>query len=185
MDGYKLTQEEGKELLRIARSTIQEYLKSRSKPQIQTENPALLEKRGAFVTLKILDRLRGCIGTLEPEAPLYQTVMEMATAAAVRDSRFPALSLEELSQTAIEISVLSTLQKIKRPQEIEVGKHGLYITKGFHRGVLLPQVATEQKWDRQEFLRYLCLKAGLKETDWRKGANIFIFTAQVFTEEPA
>jgi len=183
MDWPKLTEEEGKELLRIARGSIEEYLKGQGQPQIQTDVPALLVRCGAFVTLKTSGRLRGCIGLLEPDAPLYETVIEMAIAAAARDSRFPPLSLEELAQTTIEISVLSPLRQIKSPEEIEVGRHGLYMVKGFHRGVLLPQVATEQGWDRGEFLRYLCLKAGLKESGWRKGAAIHIFTAQVFTEE--
>lgn len=183
MEPASLTEAEGRELLLITRRTLEEYLKSSQMPDIQVDSPGLLQSRGAFVTLKQEDRLRGCIGLLKAKQPLYKTVMEMAVAAALEDYRFPPLAREELSITTVEISVLSPMKKIRDVKEIVVGRHGLYIIKGSHRGVLLPQVATEHGWNRDTFLGYLSMKAGLGEEEWREGATLFTFTAQIFAEE--
>ncbi|MEE8449269.1 MAG: AmmeMemoRadiSam system protein A [Thermodesulfobacteriota bacterium] len=178
-----LTETDGRELLTIARRAITDYLNTGTTPVIEPTSPALLRNAGAFVTLKQEDRLRGCIGLLHPTLPLAQTVVDMAIAAATRDSRFPPLAVEELADITIEISVLSPLKKIKDVSEIIVGEHGLSISKGFHQGVLLPQVASGQGWDLDTFLEYVCLKAGLNEEDWRRGASLFIFSAQIFSEQ--
>ncbi|MBC7330666.1 AmmeMemoRadiSam system protein A [bacterium] len=176
--------EEKKELLNIARTSIEEYLKNRRIPTFSPSSTTLLERKGAFVTLKKAGFLRGCIGMIEALKPLYQTVAEMAVAAAIEDPRFPPLTLDELPLITIEISVLSPLEEVKDIEEIEVGKHGLYIIRGFYRGLLLPQVATENNWDRETFLQHTCLKAGLPIDCWQDPeTKIYKFSAEVFSEE--
>lgn len=177
-----LNNEDRKELLSLARKTIESSLKGEGVPDFKTHSQALKSKRGVFVSLYKDDKLRGCIGTFITDKPLYETVMEMAIAASTDDPRFPPVTIEELKHIIIEISVLSPLQKIKDVSEIEVGRHGIYIVKGFNRGCLLPQVATESGWDRETFLKMTCLKAGLPPDEWRKGADIYIFSAEVFSE---
>ncbi|MBC7326763.1 AmmeMemoRadiSam system protein A [bacterium] len=180
----ELTKEEKEQLLWIARKSIETYLSTGRIPDFSVESPALKEKRGAFVTLKKNGMLRGCIGLIYPLKPLYQAVAEMAIAAAVDDPRFPPLSLDELPYVEIEISVLSPLERVKDIEEIEVGKHGLYIRKGPFSGLLLPQVATEYNWDRETFLQHTCLKAGLPTYAWQEDdTEIYKFTAEVFSEE--
>ena len=132
--------------------------------KIDSEN--LLTNCGAFVTLKKRDNLRGCIGYIKAYKPLWETVQEMAVAAAFHDPRFPSLKPEEVPQLTFEISVLSPLKRIKDINEIEVGKHGLYIIHGHRAGLLLPQVATEYKWDGETFLAETCHKAGLPANAW-------------------
>lgn len=179
-----LSDENQKELLQLARHTLEKYLAGRSTQEIKSENPALQQKTGAFVTLHNHGDLRGCIGYLISEDPLWQTVKRMAVAAATEDTRFDSVTLDELPEIDIEISVLTPFQKIKDLDEIEVGKHGLLITKGRNRGLLLPQVATENNWNREEFLAHTCLKAGLSPEDWMDPqAQIEIFSAQVFGEK--
>nr|MBP7886610.1 AmmeMemoRadiSam system protein A [Candidatus Neomarinimicrobiota bacterium] len=141
-------------------------------------------KRGAFVTLEKHHELRGCIGYILPIYPLYKTVIEMAKAAALDDPRFPPVSPSELKDITVEISVLTVPQKISDPSEIEVGKHGIIIKRGFNQGLLLPQVATDYGWDRETFLEHTCLKAGLPRDAWQdKNTEIQIFSAQVFNRE--
>lgn len=172
-----------KRLLEIARGSIKEYLFNNKKLKI-TENDAVLNtKKGAFVTLTINNELRGCIGHIVADIPLYQTISEMALAAAVSDPRFPALTKQELDKIHIEISVMSELEKITDPNKVIVGTHGILIRKGFYSGLLLPQVATEYNWTRQEFLEHTCNKAGLDINAWKSGAEIFIFSAEVFGEK--
>jgi len=128
--------------------------------------------------------LRGCIGRFSPVSePLYAIVQEMAVAASTQDPRFRPVSLSETEDMDIEISVLSELKKIDDISEIKVGVHGIEIQKGHNRGVLLPQVATEQGWDRTEFLENTCRKASLPRDAYKKGAAIYIFSAQVFGEK--
>jgi len=179
-----LSEEDKALLLRIARSAIESRLTGRKEPQLLSVSGALNEKRGAFVTLHGRGgRLRGCIGCIEGRLPLYKTVREMALAAAFNDPRFPPVSRQELDNLEIEISVLTPLREVKDISEIEVGKHGIYITRGFYSGLLLPQVATQYGWDRLEFLEETCLKAGLPPTAWKdKNTNIYIFSADVFAE---
>jgi len=170
-------------LLKIARESIINYISKGSKPSIEVSRESLLAKQGCFVTIKHKGRLRGCLGQFTSDKPLCQLIQEMAIAAATRDPRFYPMENEELQNFELEISVLSPLQKIESIEEIEVGKHGLYIEKNFYRGVLLPQVAVEYSWDRDTFLAQTCLKAGLDKDAWKEDADIFIFTAQVFGDE--
>lgn len=171
-------------LLKIVRDTIESYVRDRQKPPLPTLSPELLSRQGAFVTLHKNGRLRGCIGTFVGEGPLAETVQNMAVAAGWEDPRFGPLKENELSGIDIEISALSELTQIKDVSEIEVGSHGIYITKGPKRGVLLPQVAIERGWDRDTFLSSTCAKAGLAADAWKKKKlKIEIFSAEVFGEK--
>ena len=180
-----LTNEERRYLLNLARKALVSYFKGEpfTPPSPTLEYKNLYEKRGAFVTLTKKGRLRGCIGVLEGDKPLYQLIPELALSSAFQDPRFPPLSAEELPNIKIEISILSPLYPA-RPEEVEVGKHGIYIAKGFNRGVLLPQVATEYNLTREEFLRQGCLKAGLPEDCYKDPkTKLYLFTAEVFEED--
>jgi AmmeMemoRadiSam system protein A len=150
-------------------------------PEFTVDSQALKEKKGVFVTVKKRGQLRGCIGYTRGVKPLYKIVGEMAVAAAFHDPRFTPVTEAELSDLEIEISVLTPLKRIKDVEEIEVGKHGLLIEKGFRSGLLLPQVATEYGWDRKAFLEHTCLKAGLPRDAWKDGkTSICTFSAEVF-----
>ncbi len=181
-----LREEEKAELLKLARKSIEARLRNEDAPELSREtldaHPLLREERGAFVTLTIDGRLRGCIGNIRGVAPLHSTISRMAVSAATEDPRFPALQAREIAKIAIEISVLTPFEKISDPEEIEVGRDGLYLEKGMNRGLLLPQVPAEYGWDRYHFLDQTCLKAGLPEGAWREGADIYIFSAQIFNE---
>ena len=179
-----LTDLEKEALLGFVRKTIEARLTGRPLPELDAPSEVLKEKKGAFVTLKKRSHLRGCIGYIEAKRPLYKTVGEMALAAALDDPRFTPLKLDELKNVTIEISVLSPLEEVKNLDEIEVGIHGLYITKGLHTGLLLPQVATEYDWDSLTFLQETCYKAGLQRGAWRdKDAKVYRFSAEVFGED--
>jgi AmmeMemoRadiSam system protein B/AmmeMemoRadiSam system protein A len=182
-----LKAEEKVELLKLARKSIEARLGGHKAPELEKEtleaHPILREERGAFVTLTESGRLRGCIGNIRGVAPLDETISRMAVSAATEDPRFPALEPGELEKVSIEISVLTPFEKISDPEVIEVGRHGLYLEKGMNRGLLLPQVATEYGWDRYQFLDQTCLKAGLPAGAWREGADIYVFSAQIFNEE--
>jgi len=170
-------------LLNLARKAIKQYLEKGKTLKIQTIDEKFKEKRGTFVTLKVNDQLRGCIGYPLPYKPLYETIIEVAISAATQDFRFQPLSLDELKETKIEISVLSLPKPVKSIQEIEVGRHGIIISKGFSKGLLLPQVPVEYNWDLETYLSHSCLKAGLDENEWKRGdCSIEIFSAQVFSE---
>ncbi|MFB0565518.1 MAG: AmmeMemoRadiSam system protein A [Candidatus Aminicenantaceae bacterium] len=169
-------------LLGLARRAIEHFLKKGKTLTVSIEDEVLKEKRGAFVTLKIDDQLRGCIGYPFPYKPLYETVIEVAVSAASQDYRFQPLTQVELQDTKIEVSVLSLPKPADDVKEIEVGKHGIIISKGFNKGLLLPQVPLEYNWDLETYLRHACLKAGLDEDEWKKKATIEVFTAQVFSE---
>jgi len=175
-----LTARVKEELLQLAGSAINQFIKEKKLIDYKTKNPELLTKKGAFVTLKKKGLLRGCIGFIEPVLPLYETVIRAAIYAACQDLRFPPVTADELKDLEIEISVLTTPQRIHDPLLIEVGKHGLIIAKGDHRGILLPQVPVENSWRREEFLERACLKAGLPRDAWTSGAEIYIFEAIVF-----
>jgi len=181
----QLTRKEQQQLLAIARKSIVEYVKNGTVAEISVDidNDSLAEKQGCFVTIKLQENLRGCIGCFTSEKPLWQTVQEFAIAAATRDPRFYPLDPDELDDISIEISALSSLAKIESFDEIQVGTHGLYIEKNMYRGVLLPQVATECGWDKTTFLTQTCLKAGLEPDAWKSGADIYIFSAQIFGEK--
>jgi len=177
---FSLSSEEKKALLNIAKSSINLFVQENKILDYRTQNPNFLSNRGAFVTIKKRGRLRGCIGFIEPVMPLYQTIIQASIYAACKDARFVPVSPSELKDLEIEISVLSPLKKIKNPAVIKVGKHGLLISKGNNRGLLLPQVPVENRWSRQDFLQNTCLKAGLPENAWKSGTDIFIFEAIVF-----
>lgn len=178
-----LTKKEQKQLLKIARDTIVASVSSGKIPPVETDAKGLNCENGCFVTIKKQGQLRGCIGNFVSDKPLYKLVQEMAVSAATHDPRFYPMKQQDLDDFDLDISVLSPLRKIDSVDEIHVGRHGIYIVKDSYRGVLLPQVATEQGWDRDTFLKHTCLKAGLPEHAWQKGCDIFIFNALVFGEK--
>lgn len=177
-----LTEDQQKTLLKLARQAITHFMEKGKPPAIKTDDETFKQKRGAFVTLKVKDQLRGCIGYPVPFKSLFETIVDVAISAATKDFRFCPIDQKELHETKIEISVLSPAEPIKDISEIEVGKHGIIISDGPHRGLLLPQVPVEWGWDRETFLSHGCMKAGLDEDVWKKGARIEIFSAQVFSE---
>jgi uncharacterized protein len=176
----RLSIAEKNQLLKIARDSIINYVCKAATLSVEASAENLLAKQGCFVTIKHQGKLRGCVGQFTSDKPLCQLIQEMAIAAATRDPRFYPMENEDLQNFDLEISVLSTLQLITSIEDIEIGAHGLYIEKNFFRGVLLPQVAIEHRWDRDTFLAQTCLKAGLDKDAWKEDAEIFIFTAQVF-----
>lgn len=181
---YRLKDTEKKALLTIARNAIERAVVGTQKEIPDYDMPVLNEKRGAFVTIHNQGELRGCIGYIVGKKPVKETVEEMAQAAALRDTRFKPISASELSEIDLEISVLSPLREIKDVNEIKVGTHGLMVRANMYSGLLLPQVATEHGWDRQTFLEYTCMKAGLFKEAWKEDdVSIYIFSAQVFREK--
>ncbi len=173
--------EDKKVLHHIAKTIIENRAKGKPVPEFKVEAPILRENRGAFVTIQKKGQLRGCIGYIEGRGPLHKTIEEMAEAAAFRDPRFTPVREKELPELEIEISVLTPLQKITDVNEIEVGKHGIYIKKGWNSGLLLPQVATDYGWDRLTFLEHTCQKAGLPLNAWKeRNTEIYIFSADIF-----
>jgi len=181
-----LTKEEKQILLQIARQSIEGHLENKKIPEFENVSLALKQPQGAFVTLTRNHQLRGCIGRIiEEKQPLYQVVSQMAIAAAVDDNRFSPVSLKEMKDIDIEISVLSPMRKIKNPiQEIEIGKHGVIVQQGSRSGVFLPQVATENNWGLEELMGQLCQqKAGLSWDAWKgEDIDIYVFSAEVFSE---
>jgi hypothetical protein len=176
-----LNEEEKKTLRHIARTVVENKARGKAVPEFKIESPILKENRGAFVTIQKKGQLRGCIGYIEGHGPLHKTIEEMAEAAAFRDPRFTPVKEKELPELEFEISVLTPLKSIKDVNEIQVGKHGIYIKKGWYSGLLLPQVATEYGWDRQTFLEHTCQKAGLPSNAWKeKDIEIYIFSADIF-----
>jgi len=179
-----LSENETNALLHIAREAIsKQVLKQMYSPEPREEK-ALNERSGCFVTIKQGGELRGCIGSFQSERPLFREVAAMAAASASKDPRFHPMEADELSNFSIEISVLTPLQKIEDSEEIEIGRHGIYLERNFSRGVLLPQVATEHNWDRSTFLQQTCLKAGLPKNAWQaEDTEIYIFSAQIIKEK--
>ncbi|MBC7086784.1 MAG: TIGR00296 family protein [Methanomethylovorans sp.] len=184
-----LTENEGKKAVQLARNTIDIYLGSgkiidESKMDLP---PIFNEKRGVFVTLTKNGMLRGCIGHPYPESPLKYAIIDSAIAAAIKDPRFPPLTIEELKHVEIEVTILTEPKKIKAapkdiPSLIEIGKHGLIVKKGYRQGLLLPQVAPENNMDEIDFLSHTCLKAGLDPDAWLTGAEVYSFEGQIFSE---
>jgi AmmeMemoRadiSam system protein A len=178
---FDLAIEDKRTLLALAREAIVSRLGNRS-PVWPSHSRALEERRGAFVTLHKHGMLRGCIGRMVADTPLEKAVRDMAMAAAFEDPRFPSLSKAELAEIELEISVLSPMEPC-RPDEITPGVHGTYLVKGYRSGVFLPQVATEQGWNRETLLEHLCYKAGLPSGAYLDpDAKLFSFTAVVFGE---
>ncbi len=181
---FELSDEDKINLLKLSRQTLESYIKNRIILQIDDSQFSgnLKKHLGAFVTLKKNNKLRGCIGRFMPSEPLWQVVQQMAIAAATEDPRFPPVTIDELDDITIEISVLTPLQRINSLQEVQVGKHGIYVRHGINSGTLLPQVATENNWDREQFVGYCCkYKAGLDYDCWRY-AELFVYEAIVFDQ---
>ncbi len=178
-----LSENEQKILLDIARTAIENHVCNNNVCVIPREERRLNYKRGCFVTIKQDGMLRGCIGNFQSELSLFKEVAEMAVASASNDPRFYPLCIRDLDTITLQISVLSSLEKISNIDEIVVGKHGIYLEKNHYRGVLLPQVAIENKWDRNKFLDQTCIKAGLSTRAWQDtDTDIYIFSAEVFSE---
>ena len=183
--GHELMEEEQDELLAISRNTLEGYIKDKITPTIIVKHEYLNTKLGAFVTLKKDGELRGCIGNFEPTNSLAEVVQQVTIQAATKDVRFSPVQEDELDDITIEISVLSPRFQIEDPEEeIEIGKHGVYIQKGNRAGVFLPQVATENDWNLDKFMGELCSqKAGLSWDCWKEDdLEIYVFSAQVFEE---
>lgn len=181
---FSFDSEEKSRLLAIAREAVKAVVSGRKYVPVEPAEPRLRQKAGAFVTLHLHGELRGCIGFIEARLPVYETVAEMAARAATADPRFDSVKKPELDSIDIEISILSPLRKIEKVEDVEVGRHGVVIERGYHRGLLLPQVATENRWDRLAFLKYVCIKAGLdKDAYLDPKSNIYVFTAEVFGDQ--
>jgi AmmeMemoRadiSam system protein A len=179
-----LNDQQRTKLLQVARQSVMAVCCGDIAPDLTTDDPALTAIQGAFVTLhEPGGDLRGCIGHIEGHLPLIETVAQMAVAAATQDPRFPRVRCEEVPGLHLEISAMSPIREVTNIEEIEVGRHGLIMSRGYQRGLLLPQVPTEWGWDRDEFLRHTCQKASLPADAWKdKGTKIECFEAEVFSE---
>lgn len=180
MDEY--TAQEKKELLQLARHTIEDYLSTGKKEVPETPNPKFLEKRGVFVTLHHHGDLRGCIGYPLPVKSLIEAVVDNAVSSATEDPRFQRVSSDELKDIDIEISILTVPQEVTGINDVKVGRDGIIITKGYMRGLLLPQVPVEQGWELEEYISHGCMKAGLPMDEWKRGIQIETFQGIVFGE---
>jgi AmmeMemoRadiSam system protein A len=182
---FSLTGQEKAELLALARKSV-EYMIEKNEPYAPgpSASETLNREYGAFVTLTEGGNLRGCIGYTSPSKPLYMTVRDTATLAAIRDPRFQRVSASELPHLAYEISVLSPLRRVTDVEQIKVARDGLLMKNGNSEGLLLPQVPVEQHWDRKTFLEQTCAKAGIDRNCWQdENTDIFSFTAVVFNEK--
>lgn len=185
-----ITEASKKFLLTLAKNSIKEFLSTGKYLEIdESAIPSGLKfKSGCFVTLKVQNNLRGCIGTFDFNEYIYNNVIKMAVEAAVNDPRFARVDLKELDLIECEISVLTPLEPIYDISEIKVGRDGLYVRMGFNSGVLLPQVATENNWHKETFISYTCLKAGLPADTWKRNSwrgssfQVHRFEAIVFSE---
>ncbi len=176
------SRDEQQQLLKLARNSVETAVRQGKllDPPAMSD-ASLATPRGAFVTLTKKSQLRGCIGYTVPVKPLYLTVRDVAAFAALRDSRFPPVTEKELTDLEYEVSVLTPFRRMQDVSELHIGEHGLLVRRGDQLGVLLPQVATEQRWDKRMFLQQACLKAGLPENSWRdEETDVFLFSATVF-----
>ncbi|MBU1936217.1 AmmeMemoRadiSam system protein B [bacterium] len=178
-----LSEEEQQKLLALARESIDQYIRTGTAPLARPDDVKLYQKRGAFVTLKDHGRLRGCIGHMSEDRPLCQVVGAMALQAAFNDRRFRPVTPDEWKNLSIEISALTPYKKINGVDEIVIGRDGVLLRKRGHSAVFLPQVAPEQGWNLNDLLEHLCAKAGLGNDCWKDDAELFIFQAEVFSEE--
>ncbi len=178
----RLSSEEWLALAEIARRAISSAVLERSIPEFLVPQGALAERRGAFVSLYHGGNLRGCVGQVENPGPLAEVVARSAINAALNDDRFPPIQAAEIDHLEIEISILSPLERMS-PETIIAGQHGLLVTRGPFRGLLLPQVAAERNWTAERLLEETCVKAGLKREDWRDPeTEVYGFTAEIFSE---
>jgi AmmeMemoRadiSam system protein A len=177
----EFTREERTNLLTLAHESIVSALEHREVP-LDPPSPHFSEPRGAFTTLYLQGQLRGCVGYVLPVISLYRTVAETARAAAFEDTRFSPVTLAEARALEVSLSILSPLRAIK-PEEVEIGSHGLVVSYGGRRGLLLPQVPVEHGWDRLTFIEQTCQKAGLPRDAWKNGAILEAFTAEVFGDQ--
>jgi len=182
---FSLTGHERSELLALARKSVEYAVREhKAYEPSASASEVLNEERGAFVTLRMSGELRGCIGYTSAVKPLYMTVRDTATFAALRDPRFPPVSASELSQIDYEVSVLSPFRRVLDVRQIKVGQHGLLMKNGVYEGILLPQVPVDEKWDRKRFLEETCAKASMHSGCWKEeNTDIFMFTAVVFGEK--
>jgi len=182
---FKLNDRDKKELLRIARNTIIEYIKNRNMIEVDEKNlsPAMETNCGAFVTLKKNGILRGCIGRFDASEPLYRVVRDMAVASSTQDHRFKTVETSEIPEIEIEISVLTPMRRINSADEFQLGKHGIYMKRGYKSGTFLPQVSAETGWTKEEFLGHCAQdKAGIGWDGW-KDAELYIYEAIIFGEK--
>ena len=175
----RFSREDRRRLLHAARRAVSAALAGR--PVVPAEPDGILGLRaGVFVSIHSHGELRGCIGHLDADQPLAAVVARSAVAAATEDPRFSSVTPAELDDCEIEISVLGPIEPVEDVDDIVVGRHGLIVEQGWHRGLLLPQVAREQRWDRDTLLARTCAKAGLPDDAWKRGAKIMTFEAEVF-----
>ena len=180
---HALADDEKRELLRIARATLREHAFSGRIPPGKPHRESLLAPAAVFVSLHHEDELRGCIGTFRPESSLAATVARMAVAAASEDPRFRSLGPDDLAGLDIAVSALGPPHPLADPRAVAIGREGLIVSRGFHRGTLLPKVAVEQGWGAEEFLKHTCLKAGLPPRAWEDpGVEVEVFEAEEFGE---
>lgn len=187
-----LSPAEQKELMDIAWKSMRRTVGGEDAEQLQGQSKGfnsesmLSQAAGAFVSLYNNGELRGCLGVIASETSLAETVSQLAGRSATEDPRFPSVTEDELDDIQIEISVLSPLREISAIEEIQVGKHGLFIVGGMYRGLLLPQVAVKHRWNVTRFLEETCVKAGLPRDQWKHAeTNIYIFSAQIIEQEPS
>jgi AmmeMemoRadiSam system protein A len=184
MPGMQLSEKQKELLLDIARKTIKDITNGKILPDFDIQDSQLNEECGAFVTIHNKGNLRGCIGNIIGDSPLWETIRKMAVEASRNDPRFPPVTEDELEEIDIEISVISPFEKVEDIEQIRIGEHGIFLRQGYYQGLLLPQVATEYGWSRKEFLEHTCMKAGLKKDCYRDArCEIFIFSAMVFGEK--
>lgn len=184
MEKLRLTESQKTDLLKTVRYTIEKKLRGKStieKPSLDDE--VFSQNYGLFVTLTTDGNLRGCIGYLEGYKPIRDAVQEMAIQAAFHDPRFHPLKEDEYDKIDIEISILYPLEEVTDFSTIKVGRDGLVMERGFHKGLLLPQVATEYGWNRERFMNETCRKAGMESFCWENGAKVLKFEAEVFNEQ--
>jgi len=183
--GAALNAAQRQELLKIARQGLETFVKTGKVVAITVKDARLNEVQGAFVTLTEQGKLRGCIGNIIGQEPLYETVRDMAIAAASQDPRFNPVKAAELKDIHLDISVLSQPRRVKDASEIQLGQHGVIVSRDGHQGVFLPQVAQETGWSKEEFLKQLCTqKAGLPAECWKDpDTDLYVFTADVFSED--
>jgi len=181
---FALNAHDEDELLKLARKSVEQAVRTGKPYEVAASSSSTLnQERGAFVTLTKAGQLRGCIGYVSASKPLDLTVRDTATLAALRDSRFPPVTASELGLLDYEISVLSPMRRVMDVKQIKVGQDGLLMKNGEYEGLLLPQVPTEQAWDRQKFLEETCIKAGMQPNCWKdENTDIFMFTAVVFND---